>query len=318
MSSDRSIRIDSNRGRIDLEIKVVGTAPDGTLEIEMEPNSDRYEWRDGQAGRELYDRSTGSTMPEDVVWSTLKQMKGAPIYGPPPAPDHETFVLERAAAIEAALKGENGAPLADPSHDALVEMLGKPVGFAVISVDLVGSTKLQAEHPEVYDRIVPVLGQEVAAVGAAFGGLTINFTGDGGLLGFPGPEFCVAADAAFDAATAIVADVYLILNPLLSRAGLPSIDVRVGLDGHDGKVQLVGDPSNRRRAEVLGLAVSIASKVQARAQPRDVLVGQSLYEVLHVSRQQLLGPAEDLDDWDFVDRDDEPYRLYRFAVVRPG
>jgi adenylate cyclase len=301
-----------------LAIKVVGTASDGTLEIKMEPSPDRYEWRDGEVGRELYDRSTGSSLHEDVVWSALKQMKGAPIFGPPPAPDHETLGRERSAAIVAALKGENSAPHADPSHDALLGMLGKPVGFAVISVDLVGSTKLQAEHPEVYDRIVPVLGQEVAAVGAAFSGLTINFTGDGGLLGFPGPEFCVAADAAFDAATAIIADVYLILNRLLLQVGLPAIDVRVGLDGHDGTVHLVGDPSNRRRAEVLGLAVSLASKVQARAQPRDVMVGQSLYEVLHLSRQQLLEPAEELDGWDFVDRDDERYRLYRFAVVPPG
>jgi class 3 adenylate cyclase len=77
----------------------------------------------------------------------------------------------------------------------------------------------------------------------------------------------------------------------------------------------VGSEKSRRQHDVLGIAVSMAAKVQARGAPGEVWVGQTLYEGLHVSRQDLLGPASSGEDWDFVDRMGQPYALYRIQVV---
>lgn len=119
---------------------------------------------------------------------------------------------------------------------------------------------------------------------------------------------------AFDAATALAADVYFILNPLAHAAGLPEIDVRIGADFNRAKVQTVGSASNRVQIDVLGLAVSMAAKVQGRGAPREVWVGQTLYENLHVSRQDLLERATPDGTWNFVGRDGEPYELHSFHL----
>lgn len=54
-------------------------------------------------------------------------------------------------------------------------------------------------------RACPRLAREIADVSSIFGGLIIKYTGDGAIVGFPEP-FNVAADMAFDAASAIIAD----------------------------------------------------------------------------------------------------------------
>ena len=160
----------------------------------------------------------------------------------------------------------------------------------MLSIDVVGSTRLQAEQPEAYARINEILLREIAAVTAEFGGAIINFIGDGAVVGFLGPGFNVANDMVFDAATALLVDVYAVMNPALERAGLFAIDVRIGI------------------------AVAMAAKVQARGAARELWVGQTLFETLHVSRQNYLVAAPSGEDWEFVGRTGEPYALYRFAL----
>lgn len=149
---------------------------------------------------------------------------------------------------------------------------------------------------------------------AVFGGLVIKYTGDGAIVGFPEPGFNVAADMAFDAATARVADVYAVLNPLAKEAGFRAIDIRVGADANEATIKAVGSTSTRRAPDVLGVAVSMSAKAEGQGAPGQVWVGQ-LYENLHVPRQQYLTPAPARKGWNFVDRGDDPYRLYRLRLA---
>lgn len=183
---------------------------------------------------------------------------------------------------------------------------------------MVGSTRLQARESEAYGRINQIVLREIAAVTSVFGGVVINFTGDGAVVGFLGPGFNVANDMVFDAATALVADIYGVMNPALEAAGLFGVDVRVGLDMNEAEVAAVGSEDSRRQADVLGIAVSMAAKVQARGARGEVWIGQTLYETLHISRQQLVESADPGEGWDFVNRAGEPYRLYRCRVVPPS
>jgi class 3 adenylate cyclase len=217
--------------------------------------------------------------------------------------------------IESVLSGEEQIEeLASPSADLLAEKVGRQE-VSVLSVDVVGSTRLQAEKAEAYGQINQILLREIAAVTSVFRGVVINFTGDGAVVGFLGPGFNVANDMVFDAATALVIDIYAVMNPALERAGLFGIDVRVGLDTNEAEIAAVGSQDSRRQHDVLGIAVSMAAKVQGRATPREVWVGQTLYEGLHVSRQKLLEPTEPGEDWDFVNRGGEPYALFRWPVA---
>ena len=314
------IEINQESFRIDFDMRYLGTAEDGTLEVEWLPNPDRYEWRpDEEYGRILYDRKTSFIYPESVIEEVVEQMSGAPIYGPVAGiPEAKDLLPQRKAVIETALRGE--APeeeWADPSAAELAARIGEDQQVSVLSVDLVDSTRLQAADPDTYDTVVPILLGEISAVGAIFGGTLINYGGDGGLVGFLGPGFNIAGDLAFDAATALVGVIYGVLNPAIKAAGFPGIDVRVGLDANNAKVTPVGSATARRQPDLLGIAVSMASKVQGRGRPGEVWVGQGLFETLHISRQKFLSPAPVAGGWDFVDRSGDPYALHRLVMVPP-
>jgi len=307
--------------RIDIQTET-DVLSDGTRTFTMRPHPDRYEQIKGEEGWELHDRQTGHTFPAKVSREIMQliadKSPGLPLHCPPQVPEPAELFAERGRAIKAILDGSaEPEGLSDPSSAALVELAGQDLTFAVVCVDLIESTALQAEHPDQYNRLVQLLLGEVGAVSSLFGGLVIKHTGDGALVGFPGPIFCVAADTAFDAASAIVAVVYMVLNPIVQKFGLPPMGIRVGVDANEAQVQTVGHASNRRAPDVLGIAVSMAAKVEGRGAPEEVWVGQYLQEILHVSRQELLSLASPSADWGFVDRFDDPYRLYRTRVIPP-
>jgi class 3 adenylate cyclase len=314
------ISITNDSFRVDFKLKPVGKLPDGSLQVELTPDPDRYEWKDDdEHGRVLYDRNTSARILESVIVEMAEQSVDVPIYGPASLPSAESLFAARRKVIGAAL-GTDGHPeaLANPSADLLAEKLGESQDVAVLSADVVDSTRLSADKGGAYRRVNEILLREIAAVTSAFGGVIINYAGDGGLAGFLGPGFNLANDLAFDAATALVADIYGVMNPLLEEAGLFGVDVRVGLDMNEAEVTAVGSEDNRRQLDVLGIGVSMAAKVQGRATPGEVWVGQTLYETLHVSRQRLLEPAPPGEGWDFVNRAGQPYALYRLQVVPPS
>lgn len=315
------IPITSDAFRVDFKMKVQGEQPDGSLEVAFIPDPDRYEWQeDEEHGRVLYDLRTKARIAESVLGELAEQMAGSPIFAPPSGiPTYEELFKARRTVIKAALAGEaHPEDLASPSAEILAEKAGQRQEVAVLSVDVIGSTRLQATQSEAYGRINQILLREIAAVTSVFGGVVINFTGDGAVVGFLGPGFNVAADMVFDAATALIADIYGVMNPSLEEAGLFPIDARVGLDMNEAEIAAVGSEESRRQHDVLGIAVSMAAKVQARGAPGELWVGQTLYEGLHVSRQDLLEPASSGKEWDFVDRMGQPYALYRMQIVPPS
>jgi class 3 adenylate cyclase len=316
-------KLRSDRLRIDIQTEVTDVLPDGTLKVVMRPDPGRYEQIRGEDGWQLHDRQTDLTFSAAVSRGIMQQiaenMPKVLVYAPPEVPEARALIIERQRAIRAVLDGTaKPEALSDPSSAALANLAGRDLTFAVVCIDLVGSTSLQAERPADSNRLVSLLLGEIAAVSAVFGGLVIKYTGDGALVGFPDPGFCVAADTAFDAATAIVAVVYMALNPLAQKFGLPPINVRVGVDANNASVHMIGHASNRRQADVLGIAVSMASKVQGRGAPEEVWVGQYLHEILHVSRQELLLPVSPSTNWAYVDRFDDPYRLYHMRINASG
>jgi class 3 adenylate cyclase len=312
------ISVDSNRLRIDFKEIRWERLPSGTLKLAFEFDERRYEWvEDPEEGRLLHDLSTDFYFPESVVYEAGSKVFEWEAFRAPDVPDINAYIAKRRVAIKTMLDGLlPEREFADPSSEILEKLIGESVGFAAVSIDLVGSTRLQASDPAAYNKIVAILLNEIAMISALFKGVVIKYTGDGAIIGFPEPGFCIAADMAFDAATGIAAVVHLAISPALKEAGLPPIQVRVGADANEGLVTAVGAPEARRQVDVLGLALSMAAKVQAQTAPGEVWIGQTLYEILHVSRQQLTKPAVASDSWDFVDRGGDPYRLFYVAGFR--
>jgi class 3 adenylate cyclase/pimeloyl-ACP methyl ester carboxylesterase len=87
-----------------------------------------------------------------------------------------------------------------------------------------------------------------------FGGRCVKSTGDGLLAELPGPV------TAVECARLLVAELHSI-----------GVDLRVGL--HTGPCELYGD-------DVIGLAVNVAARIMAEAQPGEILVSQTLRDLM--------------------------------------
>lgn len=302
--------------RLRLDVLVVALE-DGQQAVIPDPR--RYEVTEDADGQQaLLDRKSRLVYPFEIVRQMISQAHTVPVRGPSPRVDLQALIAERREAMRAIFAGQPAEQTSvHLSDDALETMVGGREGFAVVCVDAVGSTRLAASDPAAHERLMPALCSNLAEIIGTFGGFVANFGGDGGVFFFPPLGFCAANDAAFDAATAIVAVHYAAFVPAAEAAGLPAIDIRVGADSGDLAVQVIGSTLNQRQPDVFGLAISLAAKVQAQATPRDVYVGEAMVANLHVTRQRWCEEVELPVDWPYQVHEGVPYRLFHSAVIAP-
>lgn len=281
------------------------------------PDPRRYEVVEAEGEQRLFDRRSRLIYPWSVVEDMVRQASGVRPTGPSPAIDLAELVESRRAALTKALAAPpEPVPSIHLSDEVLASKVGGRGGFAVISVDTVGSTVLAARDRDAYEQLMPLLCTEIAAIAGAFGGFVANFAGDGGTCFFPPDGFCAANDAAFDAAIAIVASHYAAFIPTTSSAGLPKIDIRVGADSGELAVRMIGSPQNDRKPDIFGLATALATRIQTLAAPGEVWLGEGMAQNVHVTRQELVDEVAPPKDWPYESHDDVAYRVFRSEVIR--
>jgi class 3 adenylate cyclase len=60
---------------------------------------------------------------------------------------------------------------------------------------------------------------------------------------------------------------YDAVNPELEQAGLPTIDVRLGLDGGEAAIEILGAARRKRHADIIGDVVSLACRIESGPAP---------------------------------------------------
>jgi class 3 adenylate cyclase len=125
----------------------------------------------------------------------------------------------------------------------------------ILFTDIVSSTERAAEvgdrrWTEVLDRHDAVMRRQLTR----FGGREVNTTGDGMVAEFDGPTRAVTCGQA-----------------LVDAAAQVGVSIRVGI--HTGEVERRGD-------DVAGLAVHLSARVQALAQPGEVLVSRTVVDLV--------------------------------------
>jgi class 3 adenylate cyclase len=125
----------------------------------------------------------------------------------------------------------------------------------ILFTDIVSSTERAAEvgdrrWTEVLDRHDAVMRRQLTR----FGGREVNTTGDGMVAEFDGPTRAVTCGQA-----------------LVDAASQVGVSIRVGI--HTGEVERRGD-------DVAGLAVHLSARVQALAQPGEVLVSRTVVDLV--------------------------------------
>ena len=182
----------------------------------------------------------------------------------------------------------------------------------ILSIDVVGSTKLsQAVSDETYARIIAATVSELSLVVPQFHGHVLNYTGDGFIAYFAEPSFTTKNDLAIDCALTLRLLLYRAINPALEARSLPKLGIRIGSDSGDAVVVTLGDPRTKQHKDIIGAVVNLAAKIQARAEPGTILVGETVDLNLHVAWREQLQEIDPAREWPYKNATGDPYAVWR-------
>jgi adenylate cyclase len=152
------------------------------------------------------------------------------------------------------------------------------VGF----VDINSSTQMSLSLPD--DRfalMIQTFAQEISIAVSGYGGYVFKYEGDAVIVLFPaGYDEEKACKNSLSCSTAILQIIKEVLNYAFKANGLPEITVRIGLDYGDSLVMLYGKSLEKAHIDIIGSSISVAAKIAAIAQPNQILVGESIYNIL--------------------------------------
>lgn len=224
----------------------------------------------------------------------------------------DNYLSDCQVRVMAAVSGSvPDAEYADASEDWLRSRAGDELGFAILSVDLVGSTKLaQTLDRSDYARLQVILQDELSALVPLFGGHVLKYTGDGLLAYFPEPSFIIQNDLACECALYMRAVVNHALNPSLTRVGLSPVKIRIGIDAGEAAIVVLGNSHTKRHADLIGAVVGLASKVEKCAGQDGIAVGDACWRSLHTSWRAHCRQLPTRPDWPYSSSDGQPYPLH--------
>lgn len=285
-----------------------------TFSYRLIPDPRRYEWVTKDGIKYLYDKLDNLMYGPEVLDSMAKQMTGRPVYFQPRFIENLADYLEsRIPIIEAGLNGKAAeVDLSDPSAEFLASLAKSKQGFAIMCVDVAGSTFLaHSVNEDNYAIIISTLLSEMSQVVFGYRGHILKYTGDGIIAYFPEPSLITMNDLSFDCACALKILIKKIFNPLCMKKALPSIDIRIGIDSGQANIIVIGSPMTKRQKDIIGRVVNIAAKIQALGSPGDILVGEAARRLVHTMWREGLEESELPDNWKYKTEGGMPYRVFK-------
>jgi adenylate cyclase len=185
------------------------------------------------------------------------------------------------------------------------------LAFAVMYVDIVGSTKMSMElNPNFLSRILTVFSQEVSYVIERFQGLVLKFVGDAVIGYFP--FLGVKVDDVVLCGEAIVNVVRDAINPLLLQMELKGIEVKITSDFGEHTIIRYGSDRKRSYVDIISATMNLAAKMQSVASGEQMVVGKTLYEKLGDELQLMFERATfDKTRWNYhMFSEKKPYSLF--------
>lgn len=228
------------------------------------------------------------------------------------------YIQRRREEIKKRLADQTTQPheFVDRSEEFLAQLPDGVHGFAVLSVDLVGSTKLSNALDAVTNaRVVGVVLEEIAAVAPYFHAHILKFTGDGVLAYIPPPSFLTANDNAIDCALTIRGLIRDAVNPTFAELSYPALDVRIGIESGSAVAMTVGHASSKRQRDLIGQTLNLACKIQASGKPGEVRIGQVAYQNMHTMWKRGCERAPTPAGWAYTLADGGEYPLYIFKAT---
>ena len=203
--------------------------------------------------------------------------------------DSETLIKETQKRLWGALKqGYEYENTQDDSEEFLRNLVSSRVNMIVLYVDLVGSTDITLSLPEEKVAIIiSSFAQEMASVIRQHDGYILKFVGDA-VIGYFIAEALplLAADNAVNCARSMLTVVEKGMNPILNQYDYPELKIKIGMDFGKNIIVRYGSDKKNSHVDILGPAMNIAAKIQDKADPNQILIGEDVYLRLHPSSQK--------------------------------
>lgn len=302
-------------GRMDFISKLISfDDKTGEIEVELQPDPRRYDKIEVKGKVAYKDKFTSDVISLSGI--TLAPGTERPIfYAPPKSRDPCSYLTERKELKE---HWDDKYILHDakaPLLKALQQLRGKETQIVILYVDMSGSTKISAHlDPEINKKIVRIFVMQMAQVVDTYNGFVYKFIGDCVVGVFPADvNFTGMSDNAIQAAMMMRNVVEDVINPVFDEKGLPRIGLHIGLDMGPVLVDTFGANKIAAFDELVGLTMNVASKIAERAKDNQILLGRSLFEVLHVSWQEFCREITFDQEWTITDPvRGGKYKVYKF------
>jgi adenylate cyclase len=230
----------------------------------------------------------------------------------PASIDERNIVKESQKRIKKALvEGFEYHHLAISNSDRFLRNhASQRLDFAVMFVDLVGSTKMSTElSPDFLSKIITVYSQEISYVIEYFGGLLLKFVGDASIGYF---RFSENLDDIVLCGQSIIHVVRNAINPLLLQMGHSGIEVKVTSDYGQHTIVRYGSDPERSHVDIISATMNLSAKMQSITRGSQMVIGKTLHNRLSVNLQRLFEPVN-LEEikWNYHNlAEQKPYQLY--------
>ena len=226
--------------------------------------------------------------------------------------DKDNIVKESQKRIKKALvEGFEYHHLAVAKSDQFLRKhTSQKLDFAVIYVDLVGSTRMSTElSPDFLSKIITVFCQEVSYVIEYFGGFVLKFSGDSCIGYFPSSQ---NLDDIVLCGESVVNVVRNAINLLLLQMGYAGIEVKVTSDYGQHTIVRYGSDHERSHVDIISATMNLAGKMQSVTKGSQMVIGDELYKKLSDDLKQFFEKANlGQIKWNYHNlAQQNPYQLY--------
>jgi class 3 adenylate cyclase len=202
--------------------------------------------------------------------------------------DSNIMIQETQQRIWSSLKkGIEYDATVDRSDAYLRKHVHEKQSMVVLYVDLVGSTDITLTLPE--EKIAIIISsfaQEMAFAIKHHGGFTLKFVGDAVIGYFVNASSLLSADNAVSCAKLMLKIIEKGINPILNQYDYPDLFVKIGVDFGTNMIIRYGSDAEKSHVDILGPTMNIAAKIQGKARPQEILIGEDVYNRIHPSVQK--------------------------------
>jgi class 3 adenylate cyclase len=311
------MRENQTSGRLDFESEIVSfDQRTGRLVQRMRLRPDRYEQIEWKGQRAWLDKADRLVITESVLNEALKGIVG--MYSSLEEPDVEGLEAHlgvRRKSIASRLDGlQSQTPCRDRSQEELSKFSGNPREFVFLAIDMVSSTLRGIQDKAVeYADLVTIFLDDLSETISLYHGHVLNYAGDGCIAFFPSPSFTIKHDLAFLCAIALRRVVHESLNSELRTRGIKPVEIRIGIESGCATPRTVGSSKTKRQRDLLGSPISLAAKIQGRANPGEVLIGEYAMTHLYTPLRQMCEAIDLGPKWPYRNDDGSEFAVFRLT-----